>query len=460
MRCKPKKKTPLFSPRIEKEEKNKTENSQQSKRGENISEIIDRMPMSFGRWVAIAFFIFTALLLIFGWIIKYPDTVTGQIKINSNLPPVKLVANTPGIIHEIAFKPQEEVVKGDYIGVIENSAITQDIRTIMKLVNAFNPNAKSISRSLVEFPEKVSLGELNLKYYSFLTALKSKIDYEEDNVYEKQRVSLLDDIQWKTSILKESERLLTLTEEKLEISQKWFDKYASLSKDEIVTYEYEVDKSRSELLSSKQEEQNLKKELTSIRMQIRENENLLNKLQTEQREKERQLQLDLLSTYHDLNDNLKAWEQKYVFKAPFSGKLEFLKFLSENQFLQAGEEVFGVVAKESNVFGQVLLPANGAGKVKVGSRVTVKLDNYPYMEYGSIEGKVSSFSLLAQPQNAGQTTVDTYLLIVDLPERLKTNYGELLDFRHEIGGVADIVIKERRLIERLFDNLKYRTKDK
>jgi len=41
---------------------------------------------------------------------------------------------------------------------------------------------------------------------------------------------------------------------------------------------------------------------------------------------------------------------------------------------------------------------------------------------------------------------------------LTTNYGETLDFRHEIGGTADIVVKERRLIQRLFDNLKYRTR--
>jgi len=40
----------------------------------------------------------------------------------------------------------------------------------------------------------------------------------------------------------------------------------------------------------------------------------------------------------------------------------------------------------------------------------------------------------------------------------KLNYGEQLGFEHEISGQADIIIKERRLIERLFDNLRYRTK--
>ena len=68
-------------------------------RSEEVSDIIDRMPTSFGNWVAVAVVIFTCLLFFFGWIIKYPDIVTGVIKINSNLTPVKLVANSSGKTH-------------------------------------------------------------------------------------------------------------------------------------------------------------------------------------------------------------------------------------------------------------------------------------------------------------------------------------------------------------------------
>ncbi|MFV0507360.1 MAG: HlyD family efflux transporter periplasmic adaptor subunit [Bacteroidales bacterium] len=429
------------------------------KHSEEVNDIVERMPMFFGKWVAFAFLLFTSLLLLFGWIIKYPDTVTGQIKISSTHAPVKLVANTSGSVREIAFGPQAEVRKEDYIAVIENPATTKDIQSVISLINAFDPNENDSPRDAI-FSEKVSMGDLNLKYYSFLSALNKRDEYKDDNVFDKQRVALVDDISWQESILEKSEKLLVVANEKLEISQKWFDRYVSLNQDVIVTCEYEVDDSKSKLLSIRQEVLSLRKEVTLIKKQIVENKNRLNQLNVEQREKERQLQLDLLTTYHDLNDNLKAWEQKYVFKAPFGGRVEFMKFITENQFVQNGEEVFGVVPQESNMFGQVLLPASGAGKVELGSRVTIKLDDYPYIEYGSIDGIVSSISLLTQAQVAGETAVETYLLIVELPRQLKTNYGKVLDFRHEIRGVADIIVTERRLIERLFDNLKYRTKDK
>ena len=42
-------------------------------RSEELDEIIDRMPMAFGKWVALAVIVFAALFLLFGWIIKYTD---------------------------------------------------------------------------------------------------------------------------------------------------------------------------------------------------------------------------------------------------------------------------------------------------------------------------------------------------------------------------------------------------
>jgi hypothetical protein len=371
---------------------------------------------------------------------------------------VKLVANASGNIRLESFQAQDEIRKGEFIAVIENSAHTVDVRRVNGLISGFDPH-NAISDSIQNrFPEKVSLGDLNMKYYSFLSALKNQYDYIKDNVFEKQRISLMDNIKGRQTLLSETEQLLKITQEKFGISEKWLEKYASLNKEEIITYEYELDRSRNDFLSAKQEVQNLQKEISSIGMQIVENQNQINRLDVEQKEKERSLKMDLLASYHDLCDNIKVWEQKFVFKAPFDGKVEYLKFLSENQFVQAGEEIFGIVPAETNILGQVMLPSTGAGKVKLGSKVKVKLDNYPYIEFGTIDGVVESISLLSQPQKTQQNTVETYLITVSLPEGLTTNYGETLGFQFEIGGSADIIVKDRRLIERMFDNLKYRTK--
>ena len=138
--------------------------------------------------------------------------------------------------------------------------------------------------------------------------------------------------------------------------------------------------------------------------------------------------------------------------------MEFLQFLANNQYLQAGEEIFSIVPSRNAIFGQMLLPATGAGKIKPGSPVIIKLDNYPYLEYGTIDGRVASVSLVTKDEEVAGTHVATYLITIELPQGLTTNYGQSLDFKHEIQGSAEIITNDRRLIERLFDNLKYRTR--
>lgn len=430
-----------------------------SKRSEEVSDIVDCMPTAFGKWVAAAIIMFTILLFVFGWFIKYPDVVTGLIKINSNMAPVKLSAHISGRINILNFKPQDVVKEGDYIAVIQNSARTEDVQLIASLLQEFDPNnMESFGQAVGQFPEKVSLGELNMKYYSFLSALKSVTDYCKDNIYEQQRISIQNGLKWKSDLLRETENALKIANANLDITEKWLNKYSSMNKDIVVTYEYEIDKSKVEYLSAKQNKQNLIKEIASIQMQIAENENKLSQLIVEKQEKERQMHLNLLSSYHELNDQIKQWEQTYVLKSSFDGRVEFLKFWVDGQFVHVGEEVFGIVPKENTILGQVLLPAAGAGKVKIGSNVSIKLDDYPYAEFGSIKGIVKSISLITNEYKTSQNNINTYLVTVDMPNGLITNYGDKLDFKYEIGGQADIIVKDRRLIERLFDNIKFNTK--
>jgi hypothetical protein len=105
----------------------------------------------------------------------------------------------------------------------------------------------------------------------------------------------------------------------------------------------------------------------------------------------------------------------------------------------------------------VLIPSAGAGKVTPGQEVIIKLDDFPYLEFGSVNGKVKSISMLTNPTDelTPQQKINTYQVIVELPEQLKTNYGTSLSFKHDIKGMAQILVKKRKLIERLFDNLKY-----
>ena len=203
--------------------------------------------------------------------------------------------------------------------------------------------------------------------------------------------------------------------------------------------------------------QAMNKEATTYQLQINDTRHQMQLLQIEQKEAEQQLRMDLITGYNELNNNIRQWKQRYLFIAPIAGLLEYLNFWRKDDFLSAGIETFSVLPADNHLLGQVYLPSSGAGKVKPRQKVIIKLDNYPYMEYGAIDGLVQSISMLSNKTEivAGQNKVLTYQIMVDLPHRLTTNYGATLDFRYEIKGTAEIVTKPCRLLERLFDNLKY-----
>ena len=341
---------------------------------------------------------------------------------------------------------------------MQNPASTEDVRKIADLMGKISMEDVQLPTFRDSFPDKMSLGEINSQYYAFLAALKAWCDYMSRNVYEKQKDNIAAGIQWKKEIVGEAEEARKAAKDRMDVAQKWLKRYTSLDRQQIATYEYETDQVKNNYLTTVQEVQNINREISSTRMQITEAYHQLEQLEIEQKEKERNLQVELLSTYQSLRSNIAAWEQKYVLKAPFDGRVEFLKFIADGQFVEAGESIFGIIPKENHIYGQVLLPASGAGKVKQNSKVVIKLENYPYMEYGYIEGYVSSISLVTQTQKTEKSTVETYLINVELPNGLTTNYEEVLDFKYELGGTADMIVKDRRLIERLFDNLRYRTK--
>ena len=79
--------------------------------------------------------------------------------------------------------------------------------------------------------------------------------------------------------------------------------------------------------------------------------------------------------------------------------------------------------------------------------VNIMLEGYPYLEYGMVQGFISSKSLVPRE--------DYYILDVELPEGLSTFYGEQLKFSQNMSDNAEIITEEIRLIERLINPFKY-----
>ena len=106
--------------------------------------------------------------------------------------------------------------------------------------------------------------------------------------------------------------------------------------------------------------------------------------------------------------------------------------------------------EQGKISGQIFLPSRGAGKIREGQMVNVKLDCYPYMEFGMLRVQIFNASLLP-------ITIDNvkgFLLEVVFPEKLITNYGKELSVIPVMTGSAEIITEDIRLLDKFLNPIR------
>jgi hypothetical protein len=106
--------------------------------------------------------------------------------------------------------------------------------------------------------------------------------------------------------------------------------------------------------------------------------------------------------------------------------------------------LFQVLEKKSIYIGTLIIPQENAGKIKIGQRVLIKFQSYPFEEYGIVEGKISSIPQLSTKDNK------SFFAFVELPDGLKTTHNTSLTYSYGMIATAEIITEDLRLIERIF----------
>ena len=97
------------------------------------------------------------------------------------------------------------------------------------------------------------------------------------------------------------------------------------------------------------------------------------------------------------------------------------------------------------MIGKIHIPVHGAGKVKIGQKVNVKIDNYPYLEYGMVTDSVEGISEV--PAVIDNKTV--YIVTVQFPRKLVTGYKIEIPSSEEMTGVAEIITTDISVLKRI-----------
>lgn len=110
-----------------------------------------------------------------------------------------------------------------------------------------------------------------------------------------------------------------------------------------------------------------------------------------------------------------------------------------------------MTATDEEVIGQMFVPSVGFGKVSLDQEVIVRLDCYPYMEFGSVEGKIKKINTSPKRNRAEQFV---YQVEVSFPNGMISNCGRDIQPFDEMSGMADIITNDRKLIDRFVDPIR------
>ncbi|WP_396193443.1 HlyD family secretion protein [Flavobacterium sp.] len=413
-------------------------------RSEEVQEILTRVPHWMIRWGNIVVLSIVLLMLGVSWIIKYPDMISTQISITTEVPPQKLIAKTSGRIVAILVKDKAEVSKETPLAVIENAANYKDVFLLKSIIDTINidsyafPFEKTkalqlgdIESSFALFQKEYLVDELNneLQPYKVEGAAQS---YE--SIQLRERLSLL-----------ASQKNINQSE--LELQKNDLERYETLYKKGIIAAQ-ELEKQRLQYLQSQKNYKSLLSSISQIKSSINDlNRNSKTTIINENKENTN-LERNVIQAFYQLKKAIKDWELNYVFRSSIDGKVTFLQLWSENQTINAGDNVFAIIPlNEKNYIGKLKAVAQNSGKIKVGQEVNIRLANYPDREFGIIKGKVKSISLT--PDKDGNLLID-----VSLPNGLKTSYKKDIAFQQEMTGTADIITEDLRLLGRLLYQFK------
>lgn len=416
-------------------------------RSEEVQEILGFIPHWIIR-VGIGV-IFTVLILLFigSWFFKYPDIISSSISITTENPPAALVAKTSGNIDRLFVVDKQNVIKGQVIAIVENTANYKHIIELNRKLDSLQVFFLNYNTGLMNgFNPLYELGQLQGTYSTFLKLYFEYKNFIEMDYHNLKIQALQKQLEQNSFQLKGQRRQADLLKKELALVAKQFSRDSGLYVKKVIPAS-EYEKAEQIFIQKKYSWESSKTAVTNGEIQSTQLEQSILDLKLQKQDQQNQLQVQLKSAYDVLKSELDAWELTYLFKSPIDGKISFSKIWSPNQNIAVGEVAFTIVPKqESAIVGKLQLPIAGSGKVKEGQIVNIKFNSFPYMEYGTVQGQIESIALVPQQE--------FYMVAVSIPQNLETNYGRKLPFSQQMNGVADIITENISVIERLFNPLR------
>ncbi len=416
-------------------------------RTEEVNEILTSTPKWIFRWGISVIFILIIIGVTLSYFIRYPDILTADITLTTLNPPITLIAKNNGKITNLLTKNNEIVTTNQAIAVVENTANYLDVLYLFDIGNSLINQLKlNDTISQISIKDSLKVGELTPYYLLVLKSIKDLNLYKVINPYNKQITLLKKDLISYNELLEKYKHQESINKQQLTLTETDYNRDKSLFDSKVISAR-EFEAKKKEYLGALSGYESIKITTSNAYIQINSIEKNILQLQIQDYQEQAKLKNEFQQNLKSLVSEISKWKQLYLIESPINGKISFFNVWSVNQNINVGDELFSVVPTQKQQFvGKCILPIMNTGKLSVGQNVNIKLDNYPYNEYGMLQGIVNNVSVVPNK--------DTYAIDVDLKNGLVTSYNKTLLYKEQMKGKADIITKNISVMDRIFFNFK------
>lgn len=409
---------------------------------DSLQSLLEQPPAALPQYLVVGGLIFTGIVGTWAWFgtVEEVSTALGQLAPQGEV--FKVQPPISGEVIAIHVNQGDAVAQGQVIARLDDRLIDQEIQ---RLTYSLEASQEKLAQTQALIGQtQLGLETVQSMARADIVARQSSIAQEQtaittseqllaqlnvDRNAQVERVERLSDLVSQGALsrdhlfqleqaLRDRDRSITETQGLVEQSG------STLARLEAELTQTQALAQRNELDAIKQLQQ-LQIEATNLQSAIRETQALLERSQTE-------LSQTTLS-------------------APVSGIVSALTIANVGEVIQPGQTLAEIAPGTAPLVLSALLPNEKAGLVAAGMPVNIKLDAFPYQDYGIVAGSVLSISPDTSPhEQMGMV----YQVEVMLDTTAINHEGTLVPLRAGQTATAEIVVRRRRIMSLVLDPIR------
>ena len=464
------------------------------------SDVIEAVPPIYMRATIYIFGAVVIASLVMTYLIKVYVIVQSKGSIMPEGQSVVVEAESPGVITELRVSLGDKVEAGQTILELRQDSAGVGLTTLQDQLKIQSGNAEKAKSALDSVNEILAnpqiISEKSLEFFRdagpalvYIGGLKN-IQQKLDQLKHKERVELTDkklilDAQVKLQkntikSLKDNENTILetieTTSQSIERKKEELKRVAKLAQNRVLT-DQDLNTARDSLLSAQSSINQQRQALSETRLSINrarvDINNLKNAFVAEQRELQNSIDeaklaydksiSDLASSIPTFTQAIKTSEaqiseitgklkiqkntiDKLVIKSPVNGEIASLNFNSKGQIVGQGNKVAVIIPTDVRPIIMVEVPNKDIAGVQEGVGARVKVNAYPFRQYGTIPAEVTRvFPRLDKPSFYVQLRLERNFIKVS---------GKLVPLEPGLGVEVDLLTKRKRILQLIFNKMR------